>query len=34
MNSPRRNEPIRLTIKTLTGIVLKINGDPVILYLK
>ena len=34
MNSPRRNEPIRLTIKTLTGIILKINGDSVILYLK
>ena len=29
MNSPRINDPITLTIKTFTGIVLKSNGDSV-----
>ena len=33
-NTPRIKAPITLTIKTLTGIVLKSNGDSVILYLK
>ena len=34
MNSPRINDPITLTIKTFTGIVLKSNGDSVSLYLR
>ena len=34
MNNPRINDPITLTNKILRGIVLKINGDSVILYLK
>ena len=33
-NAPRINAPRMLTIKTLTGIVLKIKGDYVILYLR
>ena len=34
MKSPSMNEPITLTIRTLSGIALKSNGDSVILYLK
>ena len=34
MKSSSMNEPITLTIKTLAGNVLKINGDLVLLYLK
>jgi len=34
INAPRINAPRMLTIKTLTGIVLKIKGDYVILYLR
>ena len=33
-NTPRINAPAILTIKTLTGNVLKINGDSVSLYLR
>jgi len=33
-NAPRINAPIILTIKTLTGNVLKSKGDSVILYLR
>ena len=34
MKNPSMNEPITLTIRTLSGIVLKSNGDSVILYHK
>ena len=34
INAPRINAPRMLTNKTLTGIVLKIKGDYVILYLR
>ena len=34
MNNPRINDPITLTNKTLTGKVLKSNGDSVSLYLR
>ena len=34
MKIPKMNAPITFTIKTLTGSVLKINGDSVILYLR
>ena len=33
-NTPRINAPATLTIKTLTGNVLKINGDSVSFYLR
>ena len=33
INNPRMNAPITFTIKTLSGKVLKIRGDSVILYL-
>ena len=34
MNNPRINDPITLTIKTLTGIVLKSKGDSITLSLR
>ena len=34
INTPRINAPAILTMKTLTGIVLKINGDSENLYLR